>query len=411
MGQRTITWTLAICALFLWSNTTMGSRCITVASGDLLAPETWDCGCSVATCDSLVIMHSVAVDIDVMLSGLRYLEVTATGDLIANARLEVAGSIVLDGQFHGQYVRFLGPGNFTNSGSIDCITLITTKDTATNTGHMLVTDSLVVGVYRRMFNYSKVSTSVLYSLGVYGNMDTTITERTISTLDVYSYGVFIVNGLLRTSGYFSNYVVLEADTIQLEQSAFNSGSIRCRGTMFVGDPPSNADLGIDTDGAVFTKDLIVLEGSQITGSGDLCITDHSENHGSLLWLLNICDATPTLTSPPYLDVNTGTFASTLNYCAGNACSTVGISETSAPTALQVYPNPTSGSFTLTLPHASVEPFVIELFDPLGHRVRQSSSLSGTITIECNGLSAGLYSIFATSKSGEHRYRSSIVIAP
>jgi hypothetical protein len=104
------------------------------------------------------------------------------------------------------------------------------------------------------------------------------------------------------------------------------------------------------------------------------------------------------TSNSYTATQSGSYyvvVTNSNNCSGQSNTiglTVGIDDVSAGTAIEVYPNPNKGSFTVALPDSRV-PTHVSIISSLGHKVQAEVSRTGqTLQINCAGLASGIYSI-------------------
>lgn len=145
------------------------------------------------------------------------------------------------------------------------------------------------------------------------------------------------------------------------------------GGLFLNGMFGNADSRINQGGRIAVQDFINSIGSEIRGPGELCITGHSENHGTLRGSLIICDLSPSLTTAPYLGINTGTFWNEVTYCSNSGCAWTSVSGSRAGLGVRCFPSPASTTFSLDLGPEAQTARVIEVYDPAG---RMITSLPG-----------------------------------
>jgi hypothetical protein len=152
-------------------------------------------------------------------------------------------------------------------------------------------------------------------------------------------------------------------------------------------------------GRIHTGDL--LNEGWLAGPGTVCIADSSINAGSLQAGLVICDATPTTTQWPYLDVDQGTVDPGVLFCPPGSCS-VAIAEQHL-SDLVVAPNPTSGLITVTgLGDAGG---TWSMYDATGRMLEAGASIArGRLELDLSGHSSGLYVLRLCTEEGCRAFR-------
>lgn len=401
-------WLLMLCAnapLFH----TKASNCWTVADGAFLDPAVWNCGCDPISCDTLFIDHALGFAADAELSP-DLLVIGAEGSITSTARLVLHGRFENAGTVTAHYLRLWPPGNAQNSGTIHGDVFITVMDTCINAGSITMTDSVVVGVLQYLENGGAIVTNRLYNLGNLNNVDT------ITATSVLSEGPLLINtGILSvatsvtTWNSLLNDGTIEADSINAMHGFTCWGCSFICGTSFI-----NASNGVDgefqSDGRLITRNLYNEQDATLRGPGTICISGHSENHGSLEGSLDICDATPTLTEAPYLDVNTGSFWLSVNYCEDPFCSTVGTRELGM-LDMHIWPLPAENTLNIQFADGWI-PRSLSLINATGNEVKAiAGPFSSTITIDRDGIAPGLYVLIARDASGQIVASHKITFAP
>jgi hypothetical protein len=165
------------------------------------------------------------------------------------------------------------------------------------------------------------------------------------------------------------------------------------GQMCVGQQLATSDDFINNGGSVSTNNF--LNGAAVTGSlGKFCVANYFINSDNISGTVDICDATP---NTPF-DVNAGTIAGTVTYCAlgpcGNCPAPNGISDlASHGIAMEIFPNPFVNSFRVkinpVLLHSDLETEFI-LYDMNGREVRKENVSTEAISIDRGNLPAGIY---------------------
>lgn len=167
-----------------------------------------------------------------------------------------------------------------------------------------------------------------------------------------------------------DWALLNNSTILIEGVMHNDGVI------VMGGP--NALIALDNIG-----NYDVIE-----GEGRICVSESSENTGTIHGLIDFCDATPTVGAPPYIDVNTGTVAGSVTFCAAEPCGPQHVQARHA-LGLRIGPNPASDRLAIDLPVMAS----ITLRDAKGGIVLSRNAMAaGQSTMEASEIPAGVYSI-------------------
>lgn len=165
------------------------------------------------------------------------------------------------------------------------------------------------------------------------------------------------------------------------------------GQVCVGQQFATSDNVINNGGSISVNNW--LNGAAVTGNtGKFCVANYFINTDNISGTVDICDATP---NTPF-DVNSGTIAGTVTYCALGPCGSCpmpnGISDLSLHgIALEIFPNPFSNSFQLNINPALLNPGLdleFAMYDMTGREVRKEKIHTASIIIDRGDLPAGIY---------------------
>jgi hypothetical protein len=138
--------------------------------------------------------------------------------------------------------------------------------------------------------------------------------------------------------------VLINTSFMLEGHVFFQGMVTIQGLIDVsgmfemtGTLVNNGQVVMDGGSMIIEGDL--LNNQSIGGDGGICVYLSTNNAGSIIGTVDICDFSPTTTIPPLLDVNSGTVAGTVTYCTNSTCSPVGLGEVVLRQEISVIQNP------------------------------------------------------------------------
>lgn len=376
-----------------------GSTCTTVASGTFTDQNVWDCGCDPITCDTLIIAHALTLLEDLEWSGGLF-HITPAGSLNSTHQFTWTCEVMNQGWIDVRRFQTY-PGHDTrNLGTINCEVFVSVSDSTFNEGDISASDSLVMGWYRPMVNEGTMTTNVLYNLGALNNLGV-IASMSCSTLPFFNAGLFTVENTLYCAGSFWNEAEIITGDLTVLSGLENYGEITVLGQFLNGiDSIGPADTRLQANSTIHTRDFINSAGSEIRGPGQLCIEGHAENHGVLRGSLVICDLSPTMDVPPYLDVNTGSFWMSVNYCANSSCTWTSMSDEASVPTIQISPNPAVDLLHIQLGSSSPEVDRIEVRDLGGRLVQQlTGPFAERIVLHRNGLVAGTYLLRVLPTSG------------
>ena len=397
----------ALLALVAITASVYGTTCTTAGPGDFSTTWVWDCGCLPTACDTLVITQAIVTSGDLTISA-DLVHITFSGSLQVNGVLNADASIVSEGQLSATTLRtFLG-NRFIVSGNTDVERAYLNTDSVINSGTFTIADTLELAIYSDLFNYGTLTAAYCGTGNVIQNLGEAIFLHGFSTTAFSNTGTVSGNGTFAFYGLFANDAsgVIRSDTVFLFTSPDNWGTIVTNHALFVGNQWMTPDLFMYPGSSIICyKDFYNF--GIIDGSGSICIAGHSESYESLLGSLDLCDLTPTLTVPPYLDVNTGVISSQLSYCTSPLCDVLLVAETD-PSSIAIFPNPATERITVRLPEG-MRIRAIRLISARGEVVVDgTNSWSGTIDLATGALACGLYTLAMWSEGGELIMRSMVI---
>ena len=355
--------------MLLGAASTFSTTCHTLSAGAWNDLELWDCGCNPSTCDTLVVAHAMTTDADTLHIPGSMLVVEESGSL-SGEHFSIAADVFNHGTMNGSWMRFFGEGAFVNYGMVNAVQLLAIQDSCINHGLLQATDSLVIGYFKILKNHGEIDCNVLYNLSYFLNVEPSslvfANRDEGNTLE--NWGEMVITGDLYTYTGFENRGTVRTGSLLTRSLGFqNRGLIICEDTLSNGTGVYAPSSLLHNLSRIETNHLVNREGCQLRGSGTLCISGTSINHGSIRDQLEICDTSPTTTEWPFLDVNTGTVENFVDVCTPGICA-VGLVERTYRTDLLAYPNPASGAFTVELGGLSTAAYVV-LLDMQGRLVK------------------------------------------
>ncbi|MBK9175680.1 MAG: hypothetical protein IPM46_04945 [Flavobacteriales bacterium] len=177
--------------------------------------------------------------------------------------------------------------------------------------------------------------------------------------------------------------------IDVDWALLNNSTIHIEGVIH-----NDALLVMGGPDALLTTDNIGNYDT-IEGEGRICVAGFTENTGTIQGLIDFCDLTPTVSSPPYIDDNTGVVAGSVTFCAAVGCGPSAIDTPNALSGVRIWPVPAQDHLELEVPVESS----IELLDASGRIVlARSIQNRGPVTLGIAHLPVGLYA--AVIRAGE-----------
>ncbi len=188
-------------------------------------------------------------------------------------------------------------------------------------------------------------------------------------------GVFIMEGHVFISGWVYNYSLLDV-----------TGLFEVAGDFI-------SDGQVQMDGGTLIVEGGLTNYSSITGDGSICVVDSTVNHGSITGPLDFCDQSPTVGTPPFLDVNTGTVGSAVTFCTNSSCIT-GIAD-HAVQVIALAPNPASDRMTI---FGTVAGDAITVVDASGRQGLRMKATADRTELDLAAMANGAYRVIVRSRA-------------
>ncbi len=365
--------------------------CTTVADGPFTAPAVWDCGCSPLICDSLVIAHTL-VHTGPLTLWNGHVRVQSGGALEVSDTLRAPYTVLNEGEIEAPVLVIGDSALYTsNSGGMEASILRLNADSTFNGGSILATDTLSIGLMKRFVNTGYAEGDFIWSsyttnsgelrfeaFGANGDVRNTGLIRASRSMVVF-------DTLYNDAGGY-----LDVDSLLSRRLLWNNSFMNVRRWLCT---HTNGVFDTGGTGQAFCNGNFYNYGV-VKGDGDLCIAGNSVNYGDIVGSPDICDESLITSFPPYLDFNIGIVGPNVNWCPSANCSTLGIA-TSTSTDLLVSPNPVTDR--VRIEGLTAPPRHIALLDLQGRgcTVRTTWN-SGALTLERDGLPAGLYLLRVTT---------------
>lgn len=190
-------------------------------------------------------------------------------------------------------------------------------------------------------------------------------------------GVFIMEGHVFIAGTVSNA----------------GGTLDIVGFFEVaGNFSNNGDLVMD--GGVLQVEGNFINLASVDGTGSICVIDSTTNEGDISGTVDICDASPTVFTAPFIDENTGTIAGTVTYCSNSACAT-GIMDGSLA-RISLGPNPANDRVQL---HGLLAGSTYLIIDATGRTCTLGSASSDRTEVDVTALASGAYRVQVRTADG------------
>lgn len=130
-------------------------------------------------------------------------------------------------------------------------------------------------------------------------------------------------------------------------------------------------------------------GFAVDGFGSICAGDSTHLQGPLTGTVDICDLSPTVSDPPFIDEGAQFVGPNVTFCQNSTCST-GLQQRSCKDAVHVFPLPAAEQFTIDVQRGSLQQ--IDLFDAQGRITKATGPLeaSSFAVIDVSDLREGAY---------------------
>lgn len=251
---------------------------------------------------------------------------------------------------HAQTATSVQDGQWNDATTWDCNCIPTTIDVVVD--HTVeITTNIILFMQQVQVNASGIIT-------MDGPHSVAITETVTNDGQMHLIGDIDVDGELLNNG---------AITIE--------GDLHNDNVVFMGGP--NTSLRILGNFG---------NGGSVDGEGLICISDITQNSGTISGHVDYCDGSPTVVDPPFIDINTGTVANTVVFCAKGGC-TVQV-EGTQDLSWRLFPDPATDEIQVQVPSI---PAKVLLFDALGRKVEAPMTWTDRLVrIDLTGLAPGRY---------------------
>lgn len=212
---------------------------------------------------------------------------------------------------------------------------------------------------------------VLVAIG--GELTMTLPATVSFNTVLINEGHVLVMGDILNSGLFNN-----AGFAEFVGSLLNDGSII-----------SVLGAFMQVEGDFVNQDLV-------QGEGAICVTDLTDNQGSISGTLDFCDQSPTVNVAPFVDLNTGAVESGITFCQNSPCAT-SVQESFAAD-MELSPVIASDLITLTRMPAGVMVTVLDASGRLSRPV--PARLTDRTEVDLSGLAAGPYRVVVRGPAGQ-----------
>lgn len=411
--ERRTNWFVLLLLTTLGTFPAFGTVCTTIADGAFTDDAIWSCGCDPSSCDTLIIENEVSHEGDLVLP-IDLIHITISGSLTTTGMLGLYAEILCEGTIAATEIATDVPHPARCSGLMHAdIIRIGNADLFWNTGQVTADDSLLAGYFATVRNEGNLVSGhcrVLNRLDNYGSCE--FNDGLYSSGFFFSYGSVMGHGafVFNASIIDVSESTIQADSVSLLGGNSIHGTIIADSLMLVGDTISGANIQLYGGAALICrKDFYNSEYSYIHGGGSICIGRHSENHGTLE-SVDICDATPTVTEEPILDVNDGTVWNSVDYCQNGFCASIaGVDERPVLEGVQVVPNPAHDRCVIRVPSGTVIASY-ELFDAQGRMIdRRTMPWTSELELEVSAAGAGVYTIVLHCQGGAKAARSVVFL--
>lgn len=409
---------LAAIAFLLMVLPSKAQTVTSIADGSWDDPATWDCACVPSIGDTINVDHLVGMGQD-FASSSGGLFIGAGGTIIGapGVILQFGGAFRNDGALIFEHLSLwpnqfataintgeitveklfiLTMGGFTNEGSIATDSLFVGTDIANEASGVLIVQNYQ-GLGWCENSGSMILTTV--ELAMIGNTGTVLVTGDAYQFSFYGGGIEVLGDAwlqsISTSGpvHVHGNVVMEGSANMVAGPMQVDGGLLVEGNLYL--PLNSALLSIGED--------LWVTGSVGGQGGSICVVDSVINEGLINGLVDLCDLSPTVLVPPFVDVDNGTIGSGVTFCASGACA-VAIGERSSA-QLSIAPNPAHDHVTFEGMPAGAE---LRIYDGLGQLVLTPGVASGAkTTVDLGGLPKGIY--LATATKGMERLTTRLVV--
>lgn len=332
---------------------------VSVTNGNWTSPLTWNCTCVPTTGYSVTINNNVTLNTSMVFS---------TGGITINN----TGSLIQDASNNRDI--WINGGYFNNNGTANFRFFLVSAGTLTNTG------SYTVVAMTNSVAFTNSGTIKMDSMYVSGNLINAASGKIIGDSLTNGAGITLTNngrmmitaqtnsGTVNNNNYMDGYYYTNSGTFNNTDSLVLTASLWNR-SVFNNNGGGRVRLGKNfhnyhpSKTAVFdnNSNVVVLDSWYNTDTvkgglnGYFQVQDTSANAGFMKGNFMFCDLTPPASSPK-VDLNSGSISLGITYCS------VGIEEKEL-SALNIYPNPSNGTFYIKADKATE--YVITISDLTG----------------------------------------------
>ncbi|MEO8068194.1 MAG: hypothetical protein ABI599_10930 [Flavobacteriales bacterium] len=181
---------------------------------------------------------------------------------------------------------------------------------------------------------------IMHNVGVFGSL--VLDEPQVQVASTGSINMSFPDMVLISTAFIMQGHVFFQGTVTMAGLVDVSGLFEVTGMLV-----NNGQLTLSGGSMIIEGDL--LNNQQISGNGSICVYLFTNNVGAINGAVDICDFSPTTTTPPILDANTGTVAGTVTYCTNSACGLSGVDNAAELSHILVSPNPAVDQAVVELP--------------------------------------------------------------
>lgn len=329
-----------------------------------------------------------------------FIRVQATGALTVSGVLTTSADLLCEGTVHaGRIITAALPTDLRCSGAISANVIILMNDSTYNYGEITATDTMALGPSNGVVNYGGLSAIYCFSDGQLYNHGTSDFHHGSRISGIVNSGTLMGDGMHRVGLFFNEESgIVRVDSLVLLGGPENRGRIITDSLFQCGNELNTPHLTVYGGASIVSYGDLGNYGT-INGTGSICVARHTVNHGTLDGVIDFCDATPTVSEPPFIDVNDGTVWGGVHFCSTNFCATImSVDEQQALQAVQVAPNPANGRCVV---HWSSGLFIAsyDLIDPHGRTVQHKGvPSSGELVIDAPGM-AGVFYLVLHGRGG------------
>ncbi|MCH2042852.1 MAG: T9SS type A sorting domain-containing protein [Saprospiraceae bacterium] len=372
--------TLLFCFLPLFSFAQINS----IADGNWLNPNIWDCTCVPNSSDTVIVSNQVSLNISFEFDNDGRLAIDSAASLIQassqalsidNASFENRGTLTVDSIYMN--------GNAINKGELTA-KQFNNQSSFENYGRLLSSDSLRAGGL--FYNYA----------GAY--LETADMEVT-GILNTYDTLLF--SNFLSETGTVSNYAYMGGDNFTSYNLCINDnvGRINLTNDFVNGQNTTGGVAVLFTNNGVITVGNDWTNTKMLDGTGSFGVQGQSSNSGSMDGTFDFCDYSSI--NGGNVDQNTGTIGNDITFCK----STIVEELESQVLLYHLYPNPFQEQIWIEGEFEEIPNF--ELYNLLGQpQVLDYNVNSSIYELNTQDLEQGVYFLIIQTKN--QRYTQQLI---